>query len=68
LQGAETVVMSAEGDLSSALDVLRKGALDYLAKPFELEDLASLLAGCKRSEVKRVLQPPRAIFGIEQAH
>jgi two-component system, NtrC family, nitrogen regulation response regulator GlnG len=48
LQGAETVVMTAESDLNSAVEVLKQGALDYFAKPFDLEDLATLLASCKR--------------------
>ena len=33
------VMVTAHGDISSAVDAIRLGALDYLAKPIELSDL-----------------------------
>src|SRR5688572_5598826 len=35
-----TVVMTAEGGVAGAVEAMRRGAADYLVKPFDLEELA----------------------------
>lgn len=40
----EVVLMTAFATVPAAVDALRMGAYDYLAKPFEPEDLARVLA------------------------
>lgn len=37
------VLMTAYGTIESAVDVMRKGAADYLVKPFEADDLKSIV-------------------------
>jgi len=37
--GAVVVMVTAHGDIASAVDAMRAGAVDYLAKPVELTDL-----------------------------
>ena len=34
------VVMTAEGGVSGAVEAMRSGAVDYLVKPFDLDELA----------------------------
>jgi len=54
-----TVVMTAEGGVSGAVEAMRHGAADYLVKPFDLDELAVRLArarrdrGVRRSEQHR---------------
>jgi two-component system nitrogen regulation response regulator GlnG len=40
---ARVVVMTAHGDLATAVEAVRAGALDYVAKPFELAQIERLL-------------------------
>ena len=42
------VVMTAEGGVAGAVEAMRRGAADYLVKPFDLEELAVRLARAKR--------------------
>src|SRR3954471_11397751 len=37
--GAVVVMVTAHGDIASAVEAIRQGAADYLAKPIELSDL-----------------------------
>ena len=39
LPGAVVVMVTAHGDIASAVEAIRLGATDYLAKPIELTDL-----------------------------
>jgi two-component system nitrogen regulation response regulator GlnG len=40
---APIVVITAHGDLSTAVEAVRRGAFDYLAKPFALDQVESVL-------------------------
>jgi two-component system nitrogen regulation response regulator GlnG len=40
---AQVAVMTAHGDLGTAVEAVRAGALDYVAKPFELAQIERLL-------------------------
>lgn len=44
--GAPVVVMTAFGDLETAVEAVRKGAVDYLTKPFSLDAAADV---CRRA-------------------
>jgi two-component system nitrogen regulation response regulator GlnG len=50
------IVMSAHNTLSTALKATERGAYDYLAKPFDLSELTSV--------VKRALARPTAIHNV----
>ena len=43
LPGTPVVMVTAHGDIQSAVDAIRAGASDYVAKPVDLTDLASAL-------------------------
>jgi DNA-binding NtrC family response regulator len=43
------VVMTAEGGITSAVEAMKLGALDYLPKPFEPEALALVLARARKT-------------------
>lgn len=58
LQPAATVLMmSAYGEVEQSLEAVRKGAYDYLAKPFELEDLHNTVE--RAFERRRLIQQNR---------
>jgi DNA-binding NtrC family response regulator len=42
------IVMTAEGGVAGAVEAMRRGAADYLVKPFDLEELAVRLARARR--------------------
>jgi DNA-binding NtrC family response regulator len=48
-----TVVMTAEGGVAGAIEAMRRGAADYLVKPFDLEELAVRLARARRDRGTR---------------
>lgn len=55
------VVMTAEGGISSAVESMRLGALEYLTKPFEPEALALVLARARRTrQAARALEHQQA--------
>ncbi|MFZ0430678.1 MAG: sigma-54 dependent transcriptional regulator [Acidobacteriota bacterium] len=51
------VVFTAQGSVETAVEAIREGAFDYLAKPFKLQDLLSL--------VERALEASRQRDGSE---
>ncbi len=38
-EGAPVIVMTAHGSIASAVDAMKRGAVDYLAKPFDPDEL-----------------------------
>ncbi len=55
------VIMTAEGGISGAVEAMRLGALDYLAKPFEPEALALTLRRARSTQaVRRVAEQQRS--------
>jgi two-component system, NtrC family, response regulator AtoC len=44
------IVMTAEGGVAGAVEAMRLGALDYLVKPFELEELSLVIARARRTK------------------
>jgi two-component system nitrogen regulation response regulator GlnG len=49
---AAVIVMTAHGDLSTAVEAVRQGAFDYVAKPFDLAQIERL--------IQRALSQPQA--------
>jgi DNA-binding NtrC family response regulator len=43
LKGAPIVVITAFGDLKTAIDAVRKGAFEYVVKPFDLADIRAVI-------------------------
>jgi len=43
LPAAEIIMITAHGNLGSAIEAMRLGAFDYLRKPFELDDLKKVI-------------------------
>ena len=41
--GTPVIVTSAQASLRSAVEAMKFGATDYLAKPFDLDDLATII-------------------------
>jgi DNA-binding NtrC family response regulator len=48
-----SVVMTGEGGVAGAVEAMRRGAADYLVKPFDLEELAVRLARARRDRGTR---------------
>jgi two-component system response regulator AtoC len=47
------MVMTAEGGVAGAVEAMRRGAADYLVKPFDLDELAVRLARARRERSTR---------------
>ena len=59
-EGTPVVVMTAQGGMETALEALRNGAADYLAKPFDPFELPLIFERCKqRREARRRLEHER---------
>jgi DNA-binding NtrC family response regulator len=43
------IVMTAEGGVTGAVEAMRLGALDYLVKPFEVDELSLVIARARRT-------------------
>jgi two-component system, NtrC family, response regulator AtoC len=54
------VVMTAEGGVAGAIEAMRHGAVDYLVKPFDLDELAVRLARARRDRDSRRTEEHRA--------
>jgi DNA-binding NtrC family response regulator len=59
--GTRVILITAFGDIANAVAALKEGAYDYLAKPFELEHLVSLLGRvAEQRTLERELEQARA--------
>ena len=59
--GTRVILITAFGDIANAVAALKEGAYDYLAKPFELEHLLSLLGRvAEQRSLERELEQARA--------
>jgi len=47
---AATLVMTAEGGVAGAVDAMRLGAMDYLVKPFDMDELPVRIERAKRTQ------------------
>lgn len=69
---APIVVMTAFGDLDTAVRAVRAGAFDFLVKPFDLDHVAAvvaraLAAGRSAGDASTVDDPPPALVGTSPA-
>jgi two-component system nitrogen regulation response regulator GlnG len=63
LQGAPIIVITAFGDLATAVEAVKKGAFEYVVKPF---DLAEIRAAIERAlRVEPTLAPAEAIDALD---
>ncbi len=53
------IVMTAYGDLKTAIDVVRKGAFEYIIKPFDLQTVERALGRALRSRTARSDEQPQ---------
>ena len=57
------VIMTAQGSIDLAVNLMKLGAFDFLVKPFELEQLESLVQkGLERNRLKREVEWLRANY------
>src|SRR5215471_19464949 len=51
---AEVILMTGHGSLEAALEAVREGAVDYICKPFEIDDVSAMArAALDRQRLKR---------------
>ena len=69
------IIITAHGSVATAVEALKKGALDYITKPFELDDLKNVISKAIKTrtlnENKLFLPPdeiePTGIIGISKS-
>jgi len=55
------IMITAHGTVATAVEALKKGALDYITKPFELEEMKSVISKAIKTrnlKVNELLAPP----------
>src|SRR5512145_896077 len=55
------IIITANGTVATAVEALKKGALDYITKPFELEEMKSVISKAIKTrnlKVNELLAPP----------
>jgi len=52
------IMITAHGSIATAVEALKKGALDYITKPFDAMDLVSRILSCVKPEQPRHKIPP----------
>jgi two-component system nitrogen regulation response regulator GlnG len=58
LNGAPIIVITAFGDLSTALDAIKKGAFEYVVKPFDVAEIRAAIERALRAEPAPPSPPP----------
>ncbi len=67
------IIMTAFGDLDSAVDAYKYGAYEYITKPFDIDELLEIVsrgletADSKQSEIQTVTQPDNDFLGESPA-
>ncbi len=60
--GTQVLIMTAYGSVASAVEAMKLGALDYITKPFETEEMRLLLQSCLR----RLQRPQEYVWPRER--
>ncbi len=47
------ILMTGRASVDTAMEAVKRGALDYISKPFDLERLGGLLTGVRKSIERR---------------
>ena len=58
------IIITAHGTVATAVEALKKGALDYITKPFELDDLKNIISKAMRTRTlneNELFAPPEDI-------
>jgi two-component system response regulator AtoC len=58
------IIITAHGTVATAVEALKKGALDYITKPFELDDLKNIISKAIRTRTlneNELFAPPEEI-------
>jgi two-component system nitrogen regulation response regulator GlnG len=58
-QGISVIIMTAQATMQNAIEAMRRGAFDYITKPFDLDEVNILLK--KAIEVRRLSQEVTAL-------
>jgi two-component system nitrogen regulation response regulator GlnG len=58
-QGTSVIIMTAQATMQNAIEAMRRGAFDYITKPFDLDEVNILLK--KAIEVRRLSQEVTAL-------
>jgi len=62
----QVLIMTAQGSVDTAVDAMRRGALDYLAKPARMDELAAVVA--RACESGRLARQNRAYRHAQRRH
>ena len=66
--GAQVVMLSSDASAESAVRAMKMGAVDYLTKPFDLEEVKLVLAAIlEKGRLQREVEYLRRISGVELA-
>ena len=69
--GLPVIIMTAHSDLDSAVNAFQKGAFEYLAKPFDLNEAVALIeSACRANSTKKTKRkqvPPKSAHIIGEA-
>lgn len=63
LKGAPIIVITAFGDLATAVDAINKGAFEYVVKPFDVEEIRAVIERALRNEPARKETTPNSTMG-----
>ncbi|GAB4108104.1 MAG: two-component system response regulator PilR [Acidobacteriota bacterium] len=62
---APVVMITAQGSVETAVEAIREGAVDYLAKPFQVADLLGLVRRVIAQQESEPAAPPEVVEGPE---
>lgn len=64
LAGAPIVVITAFGDLATAVDAIHKGAYEYVVKPFDVAEIRTVIERALRSDAASANEPLSVKHGM----
>lgn len=64
--GAAIIVITAHGNLSTAVKAVEGGAFDYLSKPFDLEQATAAVQRAVARSIPETASPPPSLDGEEE--
>jgi len=58
---AEVILMTGHGSLEAALEAVREGAVDYICKPFAIDDISAMARAAAERQRLRLEAPPETV-------